>query len=241
MLFSAHLFDSSPLKALRRKAPTALATPGLVSARTAICAPFEHSMLPSPQLGREAMVACWEDEEALERYLNSDQTGREMAKGWHVRLELVRAVGIFPGVDADLDEVAGDKATGMTGPSVAMTMGTAYVRTIPKFYRVNKGLERQFLETPTAIWGTAMTNLRTLFVSTLTVWESLDAAADYMKTGAHAAAMRDNYDPAKDPTGHRFVTGGGFFGFRPLSMHGSVEGRNAVADSLLDGADMNSA
>ncbi|NNC81435.1 MAG: hypothetical protein HKN94_14930, partial [Acidimicrobiales bacterium] len=108
-----------------------------------------------------------------------------------------------------------------------------YVRTIPRFYKVNKGLERQFLDTPNAIWGTAMTNLRTLFVSTLTVWESLDAASDYMKSGAHAAAMRAHYDPAKDPTGHDFVTGGGFFGFRPLSMHGSVTGRNAITDTLL--------
>jgi len=236
MIFSAHVFDSSPLTALRRTAPTTGATPGLRSARTAICAPFAHSMIPSPQLGREAMVACWEDEDALEQFLTRDSMGREMAKGWHARLELVRAVGVFPGLDADLDEVAGDKADGMAGPSVAMTMGTAYLKTIPRFYKVNKGLERQFLETPNALWGTAATNLRNLFVTTITVWASLEAASDYMKTGAHAAAMREHYDPEKDRTGHTFVTGGGFFGFRPLSMHGSVGGKNAVSDRLLENA-----
>ena len=55
-----------------------------------------------------------------------------------------------------------------------------------------------------------------------------------LKSGAHGESIRNHYDPGKDPTGHAFVTGGGFLGFRPLSIHGSVSGRNAVADSLLD-------
>lgn len=233
MIFSAHLFDSSPLAAMKRKAPTAEETPGLRSARTAICAPFSNSMIPSVQLGRESMIACWDDESSLERFLEDTPTGREMAQGWHVRLELVRAMGMFPGLDDDLNEVAGDKADAMSGPSFAITMGTAYIKTIPTFYRVNKGLERQFLATPSGLWGTAMSNLRTRFVATLTAWESLDAATDYVKAGAHAEAVRNHFDPAKDRTGHTFVTGGGFLGFRPLSMHGQVAGKNAVADSLL--------
>ena len=51
--------------------------------------------------------------------------------------------------------------------------------------------------------------------------------------GAHGAAMRNHYNPQKDPTGHDFVDGGGFLGFRPLSMTGSVSGANAVSDALL--------
>jgi hypothetical protein len=93
-----------------------------------------------------------------------------VAEGWHVRLELVRAMGMFPGLDDDMTEIAGDKADALTGPTFAITMGTAYLKTIPSFYRVNKGLERQFLATPSARWGTAMSNLRTRFVATLTAW-----------------------------------------------------------------------
>ncbi len=54
-----------------------------------------------------------------------------------------------------------------------------------------------------------------------------------MKSGAHGAAVDAHYDPAKDRTGHTFVTGGGFFGFRPLSTNGSLEGRNPLAEDLL--------
>ena len=115
---------------------------------------------------------------------------------------------MFPGMpDVGFAEVAGDKDQAMTGPSVAITCVHAYLKTFPEFFKVNKGLERQFLDTEAAIWGTAIANLRTRFVATLTVWESLDAGSQYMKSGAHGAAMRNHYDPEKDPTGHDFVTG----------------------------------
>ena len=123
----------------------------------------------------------------------------------------------------------------MTGPSVAITIGTAHLKTIVPFVRVNSGLEDQFLDTPTGIWGTTMTNLPQRLVATLTVWESPDAALDYIRSGAHGLAVAAHYGRAKDPTGHTFVTGGGFFGFRPLSVHGTVGGTNPVSADLLAG------
>jgi hypothetical protein len=69
MLFSTHVSDTGPLEALRRKTPDPSEVSGLRSARTAICAPFTAGMLPKPQLGREALLACWEDEDSLDRFL----------------------------------------------------------------------------------------------------------------------------------------------------------------------------
>ena len=178
-------------------------------------------------------MACWQDAPSLDRFLADHPTGRAFSAGWHVRTELVRAAGIWPGLDDDMVDAAGAKAKGMTGPSVAVTIGTAYLRTIVPFVRVNSGLEDQFLETPSGIWGTQMTNLPQRLVATLTIWESADAALDYIRSGAHGAAVAAHYDPARDPTGHTFVTGGGFFGFRPLATSGSVDGTNALSADLL--------
>ena len=179
------------------------------------------------------MVACWQDAASLDRFLADHPTGRALAAGWHVRMELVRAAGIWPGLPDDMVDAASTKATGMTGPSVAVTIGTAYLRTIVPFVRVNSGLEDQFLETPSGIWGTQMTNLPQRLVATLTIWESAEAALGYIRSGAHGAAVAAHYDPAKDPTGHTFVTGGGFFGFRPLATSGSVDGTNPLPSDLL--------
>jgi hypothetical protein len=42
------------------------------------------------QVGRLAVFAQWRDEAALEEFLARDALGRELAGGWHVRLELLR-------------------------------------------------------------------------------------------------------------------------------------------------------
>ncbi len=233
MLFSAHIADTTPLSALRRATPAPGEVPGLRSARTAIAAPFTGGA-PRPQFGREIMLAAWEDAAALEKFLERDDLGRQLGDGVTVRLELVRAVGIFPGLTRhQIDKALDGVDEHVDGPSVAITLGTAYLRTFPTFFRVNTGLERQFLATPSGRWGTAMSNLRTRFVATLTVWDSLDAASSYMKEGAHGAAMRAHFDPEKDPNGHEFVTDGGFLGFRPLSIDGRIGGRNPLDVDVL--------
>jgi hypothetical protein len=233
MLFSAHISDTGPLKALRRKTPQPSDVPGLRSARTAICAPFTSGALPKPQLGREALLACWQDEDSLDAFLADHATGRAFADGWQVRMELFRSVGMWPGLDDDMADACRDIPTPPDGPSVAITIGTAYLRTAAQFARVNKGLERQFLKTPNAIWGTALTNLPQRLVATLSIWENASAAVSYMRTGAHAAAVTAHFDPKKDPTGHTFVTGGGFFGLRPIATRGELQGRNPISADLI--------
>ena len=234
MLFSAHIAETGALKPLRRKSPNPSDVPGLRSARTAVCAPFTAGVFPRPQLGREALLACWNDEESIDTFLADHPTGRAFADGWHMRMELFRAVGVWPGIGDDMQASCRGVATPKDGPSVAITIGTAYLRTIVPFARVNKSLERQFLQTPGAIWGTALTNLPQRLVATLSIWENAAAAVSYMRSGAHGAAVKAHFDPKKDPTGHTFVTGGGFFGLRPISTSGSVQGRNSISsDSVL--------
>jgi hypothetical protein len=116
MLFSTHISDTGPLKALRRKTPDPSEVSGLRSARTAICAPFTAGILPKPQLGREALLACWEDEDSLDRFLTDHPTGRVFADGLEVRMELFRAVGVWPGTDDDMAEACRCVATPTYGP-----------------------------------------------------------------------------------------------------------------------------
>jgi hypothetical protein len=179
------------------------------------------------------MLACWEDEQSLDRFLADHPTGQAFAHGWHVRMELFRAAGVWPGLDDDMAEASRETPTPQDGPTLAITIGTAYLRTVVPFTRVNNGLEDQFLDTPSGLWGTLMTNLPQRLVATLTVWESAAAAMDYVRTGAHGEAVKAHYDPKNDPTGHTFVTGGGFFGFRPLSVSGSLGAKNPIPENLL--------
>lgn len=235
MLFSANVVDTTAIQAFRRKTPSADAVPGLRSARTATCALFSPGLIPRPQLNRELLVACWDDETSLDRFLATDPTGQAFGAGWGVRMKLFRSVGVWPGLDDDMAAIAAETPEPASGPSIALTIGTAYLRTAVPFLRVSGNLEEQFLAAPNTIWGTALTNLPQLLVGTFTIWDHANDAAQYMRTGAHAAAMKEHFDPKKDPTGHTFVTGGGFFGFQPISTTGSLDGKNPIPASLTVG------
>lgn len=234
MLFSAHVANTGFVAALARKTPRPARIPGLRSARTATCAPFSPGAIPRPQFRREAMIACWEDESALDSFLAEHKTGQTFAAGWHVRMSLFRAVGVWPGVDDDMVEIAGQTPMPQEGPTVAVTIGTFYARKLLRFLKVNSAPEDQFLGHDGAIWGTGMTNVPKRIIGTLTIWENAAAATNYMRTDAHRQVVKDHFDPAKDPTGHTFVTGGGFFGFRPMSVHGSLDGKNPMPGFALE-------
>lgn len=226
MLFSVHVADSGVRSAITRRAPSPDDVPGLRSAITMSCGPFSPGALPSLQLSREAVLACWDDADSVQAFLADHSTGRELSSGLNVTMELFRAVGMWPGTDVDMEAAAAEMAVPDSGPTVAITIGRAYLTKLRRFLRVTAALEEQFLDAPNTIWGTGMANVAKLMVGTLTVWDSAAAAESYMRNGAHAAAVRDHFDYAKDPTGHTFVTGGGFFGFRPVSVSGALPGRN---------------
>ena len=58
------------------------------------------------QLRRFAMFAQWDDESALNRFLDTHPLGRRLAAGWHVRLQYLRRYGTLAAL-GDLPERAG--------------------------------------------------------------------------------------------------------------------------------------
>ena len=52
-------------------------------------------LAPAPRPGRVGLVAAWEDDAALERFLAADRLARALAGGWHVRLAPLRAWGAW--------------------------------------------------------------------------------------------------------------------------------------------------
>lgn len=82
------------------------------------------------QLRRIAMFAQWRDEAALESFLASDAFGRELAEGWHVRLEYVREWGQLSELD-QLPEAA--RPMGPNEPVVAVTVARMRLPELARF------------------------------------------------------------------------------------------------------------
>ena len=80
MIASVHIADVGPTAALRRlwRTPSA---PGLRHANMGVTAPLGGSIRPSPQVGRLALVAFWEDDRALDRFLTDHPMAAALGGG----------------------------------------------------------------------------------------------------------------------------------------------------------------
>ncbi|SDE36047.1 hypothetical protein [Glycomyces harbinensis] len=176
------------------------------------------------QLRHLAVFAEWEDEAALEDFLAQRAFGRTLSGGWHVRLEFLRrwgAVGELAHLPAEAERADPGE------PIVAVTLARVRLPELPRFIRWGRPVERQVRDHPeTTLALAAMRPFRT--VSTFSVWTSARAMTgmvfgrgegDAARRHSEAMAERDRRD-----FHHEFTT----LRFRPLSEHGSWEGRSDI-------------
>ncbi|MBX7084619.1 MAG: hypothetical protein K1X88_35770 [Nannocystaceae bacterium] len=222
-----------------------LATPGLVRVAMALARPptaarvqgLRHAecMVPmrlgasivSPwrwQVRRLAMFAVWQDEAAIDAFLERTPLGRVLARGWHVRLRFLRRwgrVAAFDGLPAS------DGETDPEAPVVAVTVARLQLLQVPRFIHWGKPVERQVRDHPgTTLALAAFRPMRT--ISTFTIWHSARAMTDMVHgrdatpdAERHADAMveRRRKDFHVEFTTLRFAC---------LGEYGQWEGRSAI-------------
>src|SRR5438309_1921487 len=101
---SVHIADVGVMRAVRMmRRPRRVA--GLISANTAFANPLRDrdGSAPKPMPGRVALVAFWEDDEALTAFVADHPYAAGFAEGWWCRLRPVRAHGTWPGLDPEID------------------------------------------------------------------------------------------------------------------------------------------
>ena len=195
--------------------------PGLRRADVAIAATLGGSALPSPQPGRVALVAFWDDDRALERFLAGHALAERLAGGWRVRLEPLRAFGAWPGLPPETPRA---RAVTEDGPAAVLTLGRFRWSRAVSFFRESHRAEVAALEAPGLVWATGMA--RPPFVATCSLWETGQAAAEYaygQASAPHPHAI--GADRAK-PFHHQSA----FIRFRPYGAEGGLDGHNPVPE-----------
>lgn len=213
------------VRALRRP-PTTPTTPGLDHAE---CMALMRLGAPtlSPhrlQLRRVAVFAQWRDEDAVESFLAEDPMGQHLARGWHVRLGFLRRWSTLAALP-DLPKRAGDWE--QDEPVVAVTVARMRLPEAPRFLRWGKPVERLVRDHPgTTLALAAFRPPRT--ISTFSVWRSVREMEEMVRGSSavadperHSAAMAER---ARRDFHQEFAT----YRFRPLSEHGSWEGRAGI-------------
>lgn len=233
MLGSIHLADGgvrATTSALRRT-PAPADVPGLRNAHTLIAAPLGRRP-PAPQLGRRALVAFWDDEASLDRFLDAHPLAGALVEGWSVRLDPLRAVhvagGPWPGLPDDLPTrpVDGD------GPVVVLTIGHLRLPRLVTFLRTSARAERQVAGSPGVLWATGLANVTQRIVATLSIWDSAQHTRAYAtSTSGHAAALRAEAQRS-------FHHYGSFTRWRPYAARGSLAGRNPLPAAVTERLDV---
>jgi hypothetical protein len=210
--------------------PTSRTVPGL---RHAECMMPMQLGLPilSPkrwQLRRLAIFAAWENEAAIDDFMQRTPLGAALSDGWHVRLRFVRRwgkVAAFDGLPAQASE------TNLDAPIVAVTVARMKMLQVPRFLRWGVPVEKLVRDHPGTTLAMAATRpLRT--IATFTVWKTARAMLD-MVHGRGAIEAPDRHRAAMVERRRKdfhveFTT----LRFDCISEHGAWEGRTAIVPTF---------
>ncbi|KXO96282.1 hypothetical protein [Tsukamurella pseudospumae] len=183
------------------------------------------------QLRRLAMFARWDDEAAIDDHLASP-AGARLADGWHVRMRYLRRwsqISALPGLPARAGEWDEDE------PVVAVTVARMRLPEVPRFLHWGRPVERQVRDDPGAtLAGAAMRPPNT--IATFSIWRTVRAMTDMVHGHSdlpdphrHEVAMEER---RRRDFHHEFAT----YRFRPVSEHGSWDGRRGYVPGLPPGA-----
>jgi hypothetical protein len=155
MIVSVHLADvgkPAALGVLRRKLDPDIVS-GLRYAETTIAAPLGGSLLPRPNLGRVGLIAAWEDDVALDGFLDSDPLAARFRHGWHVRLQPTRIFGSWSKLAGLLNR---EEPMDAQEPAVVLTLGRLRLSQTSRFLRASAAAESQALREPALLASTGL-------------------------------------------------------------------------------------
>jgi hypothetical protein len=169
------------------------------------------------------LLAAWDDDAALDRFLASHPVAEAFAGGYRVRLEPVRIVGVWPELgelpfagsgngQQSADSPAGTVAS---GPAAVLTLGRLRLLRGAAFLRASARAERDALRSPGLLLATGLAHPPRIVV-TFSLWTDVSLMRDYVEQngGGHRSATTEHATKA-------FHSQSAFIRFRPYDEYGS--------------------
>lgn len=227
MIASFHLAEKgrvAGLRLLRRATPSDPAR-GLRYAVLAAASPLSESRLPRPDPGRLALIAAWDDDDAIDRFLADHPLAQALRGGWHTRLQPTHIFGAWPplagllsGEQPPMDDEE---------QAAALTIGRLRLSHAPRFLKAGAAAERLAVRDPSMLRGTGLARPPGL-VATFSLWRTTREMRAYAGGDSgpeHRAAVKAH---AKRPFHHASA----FIRFRPYGAEGEWDGENPLAQAL---------
>jgi len=227
MIASFHLAEVGRLTGVRllcRATPPDLA-PGLRYAALTAASPLSATRLPRPDPGRVGLIAAWEDDAALERFLADHPLAQALRGGWHTRLAPTHIFGAFPPLDGLLDDTP--PAMAAEQPAAVLTIGRLRLSQAPRFLKASAGAERLAVRDSSMLRGTGLARPPGL-VATFSLWRTTRE----MRAYAGGRAGPEHRDAVKAHAERPFHHASAFIRFKPYGAEGEWDGENPLAEGL---------
>jgi len=191
------------------KRPRVEEVEGLRYAETVFTAPLGAGLLPKPSLATVALIAAWDDDEALDHFA-THPLARRLSSGWQVRMAPLRVSGSWPEMPGLPEK---QLPVDPEEPVAVLTLGRVKPWRLRPFLRAAAPAEADAVAEPGLIASTAFG--RPPLVSTFSLWRTAAEMRDYAyrRGGSHMAAVAG--DRAR-PFHHQSA----FIRFRPYATRG---------------------
>jgi hypothetical protein len=224
VIASFHIADVGKLAGLRllRLRLPRRDVPGLRYSVLTVTAPLNERLLPRPDVGRVALIAAWEDDDALDRFLAAHPLAQALAGGWRTRLRPTHIFGAWQPLDG---LVGAEPAMADDEPAAALTIGHLRFSQAQRFIKASAAAERLAVRDPALLRGTGLARPPGL-VATFSLWRSTGA----MRAYAGGPSGTEHRDAVKAHAERPFHHASAFIRFRPYGAEGEWDGWNPLGD-----------
>lgn len=180
------------------------------------------------QLRQVAVFAQWENESAIDNFLDRESLGKLLNKGWHTRLVYLRQWGY---INEFIIPKESSESVEPNSPVVAVTIARMKLPQVPRFIKWGKPAEQLVRDHPGKTLALAAIRLPHT-VSTFSVWKSQEEMTGMVHGHSavanpkrHVAAMKER--DRKD-FHFQFTT----LRFKPIAEYGVWSGRKNIIPGL---------
>ena len=225
-LFSYHLLELPFFQAMKEicLTPISKETKGLVHSEYMTAMTLGAPIFSTSRvlIGQVAVFMQWEEETALNHYLEYDHFGKVLSKGWHVRLSFTRQWGQYEGFK--IPEY-NKKVDSSNAPVVAVTIARMKPFAVPRFIHWGRPVEKLVRDHP----GTTLALAAVKFpntVSTFSIWKSEKEMEDMVQGRSTVEKPKRHVDAMKERERKDFHFEFTTLRFKPLAEFGAWKGRS---------------
>src|SRR5690606_7294314 len=173
------------------------------------------------------VFAQWENETVINQFLTSNSFGKQLAKGWHIRLSFLRQWGTISGFEIPKTEI---KIESDNEPVVAVTIARMKYTEIPRFIRWGKPVEKLVRDHSGTTFSLASIRYPNI-ISTFSIWKNQKEMTDMVfghskmsQPKRHSNAMTERI---RKDFHFEFTT----LRFKPIAEYGSWDNNSTFIPS----------